>query len=47
MDLSAQNMKKYNGILVMVNTMLHILKDELDIGSKTIYLDAIVERVRF
>ena len=45
LDLSAQNMKKYNGILVMVSTMLHILKDELDIGSKTIYPDVMEARV--
>ena len=36
LELSAQNMQKYIGGPVMVNTMLHMLQDKLDKGSKTI-----------
>ena len=40
-------MQKYSGDLVMVNAMLHMLQDELDTGSKTIYQEAIEERVHY
>ena len=47
MELSAHNMQKYIGGPIMVNTMLHMLQNELDTGSKTIYLDAMEARVFF
>ena len=31
----------------MVNTMLHMLQDELDTGSKTIYMDDMEARVYY
>lgn len=33
--------------VVMVYIMLHMLQDEMDLGSNTIYLDAMEERVRY
>jgi len=48
LERSIQNMHiKYIGGPVMVNTMLQILQDELDKGSKTIYLETMEERVRY
>ena len=44
-ELSAQNMQKYIGGPVMVKTMLHMLQDEMDKGSKTIYLETMEARV--
>lgn len=45
LELSAQNMQKYIGGPVMVKNMVHMIKNELDTGSKTIYPYAIEERV--
>lgn len=47
MELSVENMKKYIGGLVVGKTMLQKLQDELDKGSKTIYLEAMEARVRY
>lgn len=44
LELLTENMQKYVGGLVRVKTMLHMLQDELDKGSKTIYLEAMEER---
>lgn len=40
-------MQKYIGGLVKANTMLLMLQNELDKGSKTIYPDAMLARVHF
>ena len=40
-------MKKYIGGPIMVNTMLQMLQDELDTGSRTIYPEAMEARVRY
>ena len=45
LELSAHNMQKYIGGHVTVNTMLHMLQNKLDTGSKTIYLDSMEARV--
>lgn len=47
LELIAQNMQKYIGGPVMVKTMLHMLEDELDKGSKTIYPKSMQARVRY
>lgn len=40
-------MQKYIGGLATLNTMLHMLQDEIGIGSKTTCLDAMGARVHF
>ena len=45
LELSTHNMQKYIGGPIMVNTMLHMLQNELGTGSKTIYLDDMEARV--
>lgn len=47
LELSIENMQKYTGGLVMFKTMLHILQYQLYKGSKTIYPEAMEERVRY
>jgi len=47
MEMTAHNMQRYIGGPVMVNTMLHMLQKKLDIGSKTIYPDAMEARVLY
>ncbi len=47
LELNAHNMKKYIGGPIKVNTMLYMLQDMLDIGSKTIYPDSMEARVHF
>jgi len=46
-ELNTYTMKKYIDGLVKVNTMLHMLQNQLDTGSKTIYPDAMEARAYF
>lgn len=46
LDLNTYNMKKYIDGPIKVNTMLLMLQNEVDTGSKTIYLDAMEARIR-
>lgn len=47
LDMSIKGMKKYIGSLTRVNTMLCMLQDELDKGSKTIYPKAMEEKLSY
>lgn len=47
LGLSAHNMKKCIGCHVMVNTMMHMLQDELDTSSRTIYPEFMEARVNY
>jgi len=47
LELNAHNMQKYINGPVKVNTMMHMLQNEFDTGSKTIYPDAMEARVCF
>jgi len=43
LDLSEKNMQKYIGGPITIKTMLHMLQDELEKGSKTIYPEVMEE----
>lgn len=47
LEMNSHNMQKYTSGPVKVNTMLHMIQNELDTGSKTIYPDSMEARVRF
>lgn len=47
MELNVHNMQKYIGGPVKVKTMFIMLQNDLDTGSKIMYLDAMKARVFF
>ena len=47
LELNTPNIHKHIDGPVMVKTMLHMLQDELDKGSKTIYPESMEARVRY
>jgi len=47
LELNTHNMQNFIGDLVNVKTMMLMLPNELDIGSKIVYLDAMEARVHF
>jgi len=47
LQLSEEKMQKYIGGLATLDTMLHMLQDELERGFRTIYLEAMEARAHF
>lgn len=47
LQLSTKNMQKYIGGPATLRTMLCMLQDELEKGSRNIYLEAMEARVHF